>query len=305
MADEDTPPEEYPFEFRALVVRELEANGLALKQWRDDGLEVEREDGKNQFIGLSNVYRRVITSPAELSERLVREFFANMHVANTEQFDRIPDRLEDAVDQVRARLGRPFADSDHAPWQTPVDGADDLAISLVLDFPTMMAFVTPAMAGTTDTPMDEWVQRGLENLKASAPEGWLRLAHPDEGIYLGHENDSYDAARALVLCDLTGCDDLGWMVCVPARDWLFARKVDQEGLNYFHLLKIVAERAYAEQPYPISDEVYWVRPGGRWMKFPIVINEQQVTVTPPAEFVEALGLVIEDEPPAGEKDSDG
>jgi len=304
MADEDTPVEAYPFEFRALVVRELEGHGLALKEWRDDGLEVERDDGQHQFIGLANLYRRVITNPAELSERLVREFFTNAHVADTDQLQQIPDNLEDAADKVRARISRPYGDAEHAPWTVQLDEADDLVVSLVLDFPTMMAFVTKPMADRSDTPMDEWVRRGIENLKAAAPEGWLQLAQEQEGIWIGHANDSYDAARALILCDATDSDDLGWMVAIPARDWLFARKVNHDGLQFFHLLKVGAERAFAEQPYPISDEVYWVRPGNRWVRFPMRIEGHQVTVTPPAEFIDALGLELSEgegeEPPAAE-----
>lgn len=294
MADEDTPVESYPFEFRALVVRELEANGLALKRWRDDGLEVERGDGQAQYVGLANLYRRVITHPAELSEQLVRNFFQHAHIADTDQLDQIPDRLEDAADKLRVRLGRRYTEAEHAPWGLPLDGVDDLAVSLVLDFPTMMAFVTRAMAERTDTPMEEWVARGLDNLRASAPDDWLRLLHADEGIWVGHVNDSYDAARALILCDATDCDELGWMVSVPARDWLFARKVDEAGLQFFHLLKIVAEKAFAEQPYPISDQVYWVRPGNRWTRFPIQIDGHQVTISPPPEFIDAMGLRMED-----------
>jgi hypothetical protein len=297
MADDDTPVEAFPFEFRALVVRQLEAHGLALKEWRDDGLEVEREGGEHHFIGLANLYRRVITHPAEMAERLVAEFFANGRMADPEQLSQIPDRLEDAADRVRARISRPYGDAEHAPWSVPLDGADDLVVSLVLDFPTMMAFVTRPMADASDTPMSEWVRRGIDHLKADAPDDWLRLAHADEGIWIGHVNDSYDAARALILCDATQSDELGWMVAIPARDWLFARKVDRDGLQFFHLLKVGAERAFAEQPYPISDQVYWVRPGNRWTLFPMTIDGHQVTVTPPPEFIDALGLTLDEEPP--------
>lgn len=295
MADDDTPVESYPFEFRALVVRELESCGLALKQWRDDGLEVERDDGREQYVGLANLYRRVISNPAELSGQLIRNFFRNAHVGDTVQLDRIPDQIGEAADRLRARLTTPFGDVDHAPWTMSLDGVDELAVSLVLDYPTMMAFVTKPMAEKSVTPMEEWVQRGIANLKATAPDDWLQLVHPDEGIWCGHANDSYDAARALILCDLAECDDLGWLVCVPARDWLFARKVDSEGLNYFHLLKVIAERAYAEQPYPISDQVYWVRPGNRWSPFPIQIDDTQVTISPPPEFIAALELTPDED----------
>ncbi len=302
MADDDTPVEAYPFEFRALVVREMEAHGLELVEWRDDGLDAVGADGEPRYIGLANLYRRVITNPAEMAEGLVKEFFTNANVADAEQLSQIPDRIEDAPNQLRARITQPYGDAEHAPWTLQLDGADDLAVSLVLDFPTMMAFVTKSMADKTDTPMETWVARGIENLKATAPEDWLRLAHEEEGIWIGHANDSYDAARALILCDATESDELGWLVAIPARDWLFARKVDRDGLNYFHLLKVGAERAFAEQPYPITDQVYWVRPGNRWERFAITIDGQQVTVMPSKEFADALGLELADEgeepPPA-------
>lgn len=295
MAEDDTPVETFPFEFRALVVRELESHGLGLKEWRDDGLDVERDDGEKQFIGLSNLYRRVITHPAEMAERLVTEFFTNMHVADTATLADLPTDIAAAADQLRARIGRPYGDSEHAPWSLALDGADDLAVSLVLDFPTMMAFVTKPMAERSETPMPAWVARGIENLKATAPDGWLKLAHEEEQIWIGHVNDSYDAARALILCDATESDELGWMVAIPARDWLFARKVNHEGLNFFHLLKVGAERAFAEQPYPISDQVYWVRPGNRWERFHIHIDGNQVTVSPSKEFADLLGLQLAEE----------
>lgn len=303
MADDDTPVEAYPFEFRALVVREMESHGLELVDWRDDGLDAVGQDGQSRYVGLANLYRRVITNPAEMAERLVKEFFTNANVTDTEQLSNIPDRIEDATDQLRARITRPYGDAEHAPWAMPLEESGELAVCLVLDFPTMMAFVTKPMADRTDTPMETWVARGIENLKATAPDNWLHLAHQDEGIWIGHVNDSYDAARALILCDATQSDELGWLVAIPARDWLFARKVDRDGLQFFHLLKVGAERAFAEQPYPISDQVYWVRPGNRWERFHINIDGNQVTVMPSKEFADALGLELADEgeePPAAE-----
>jgi hypothetical protein len=301
MADDDTPVEAYPFEFRALVVQEMEAHGLELVGWRDDGLDAVDADGQARYVGLSNLYRRVITNPAEMSGQLVKEFFTHANVADSDQLSQIPDRIDDAADQLRARITRPYGDAEHAPWSLALDGAEDLAVSLVLDFPTMMAFVTKSMADKTDTPMETWVARGIENLKATAPDDWLTLAHEEEGIYIGHTNDSYDAARALILCDATQSDELGWLVAIPARDWLFARKVDRDGLKYFHLLKVGAERAFAEQPYPISDQVYWVRPGNRWELFSITIDGTRVTVMPSQEFADALGLELAEEEGEGEQ----
>jgi hypothetical protein len=302
MADENTPIESYPFEFRALVVQALEANGLALKEWRDDGLEVERDDGQMQFVGLANLYRRVVTSPAEMSAELVRNFFRHAHVADADQLGQtIPDNIDDAPDRVRARLTRTYGDADHAPWCLPIDPDGELAVCLVLDFPTMMAFVTKPMADRTATPMAEWVARGVQHLRDTAPEGWLQPLHPEQGIWVGHANDSYDAARALILCDTTPDNPLGWVVAVPTRDWLFARPVDREGLQFVHLLKLRAEWAFGEQPYPISDQVYWVRPGHRWVKIPMQFDGDRVMVTLPPELIDALGLEFTDEGGEGDE----
>jgi hypothetical protein len=293
----DTPAS-YPFEFRALVVRELEAIGLGVKDWRDGGLDVETEDGGEQFLGLANLYRQVTGHPPEAGEQLVRQFLDNARVGRPEELAQLPDTLEQAAERLMARLGRPFEDGDKAPWATPVPGADDLAVGLVIDYPTMMAFVPAAMMARSDTPPHDWVLRGLTNLMARAPENWLQLVHEQEGIWCGHAEDSYDASRALVLCDLTGSDDLGWLVAVPARDWLFARKVEPAGLPYFHLLKVIAGRVFADQPYPISDQVYWVRPGRPWERFRIDVEDDKVTVYPPPEFAAALDIRMDEEPGA-------
>ena len=286
-------PDSYPFEFRALVVRELEALGLGVKAWRDGGLDVEIDDGREQFLGLENLFRRVTSNPPEATDQIVRQFFENARLGRPEEVDQLPNTMEEASERLMARIGRPFGDDEKAPWATPVLGIDDLAISLVVDFRTMMAFVSPEMMGRSETDAVEWLYLALLNLQTRAPEGWLHLLHEQEGIWCGHAEDSYDASRALVLCELTNSDELGWLVAIPARDWLFARKVEQAGLPYFHLLRVIAKTAFAEQPYPISDEVYWVRPGKPWERFRIDVEDDKVTVYPPPEFAAALNLVVE------------
>ena len=116
----------------------------------------------------------------------------------------------------------------------------------------------------------------------------------------GHANDSYDAARALVLDAIAPPEagaGAGWLGAVPARDWLFCLRVTAESLPSVPLLKIVAEKSHAEDAYPISDEVYWVR-GGAWEVFPIVLSEEGAQVTPSEAFFEALNALGGD-PPAG------
>ena len=295
MADDaDTPTEEYPWQFRAWVVREVEKMGLDILDWRDGGLDATDAKGEKRFIGLANLFRRVCSSPSEVSEQIVRNFFESAQVDTQGESPLLPDSIDDAAEQLRIRIGKPFTDDDKAPWSMTLPGLDELALNLVVDYPTMMAFVTKPMMEASSAGPEHWLERGLDNVRKAAPENWLQLMHEKEGLWLGHVEDSYDAARALAICELTGSDELGWLIAIPARDWLFARKVDREGLQFFHFLKIFAERAYGEQPYPISDQVYWVRPGNRWMRFPIQVEDNQVTVSPPPEFAEALGLEAEE-----------
>jgi hypothetical protein len=288
-------PEKYPLEFRVAVVRELEAIGLGIKDWRDGGVEVEAGDGGEQFLGLANLFRRVSANPPEATDELVRDFFRNLAAGNPAEIaEQMPASIEEAADRLFARVGRPFEETEAAPWSMPVPGAEELAISLVIDYPTMMVYASKEMVGRSATPPGEWVVKGLENLIAHTPERWLQLVHENEGIYCGHAEDSYDAARALVLCELTSSDDLGWLVTVPARDWVFARKVEEAGLPYFFVLKLIARSVVAEQPYPISDEVFWVRPGKAWERFRIDLDGDKVTIYPPAEFAAALNLKMEE-----------
>ena len=72
----------------------------------------------------------------------------------------------------------------------------------------------------------------------------------------------------------------GWLVAVPSRDWLFAMKAETAQVQHFHLMKILAEKNHAREPYPISDKVYWVRPGKPWLEFPIEIDADAILRNP-------------------------
>ena len=154
--------------------------------------------------------------------------------------------------------------------------------------PYAMAYVTlDMMKKSADAPGD-WLDRALANLRAITKPDWLKPMTGDHGLMACHTGDSYDAARALLICELTDGDPAGWLVAVPSRDWLFARKVELAGVKHFHEVQILAARANGEQPYPISDRVYWVRPGKRWVEFKVKIDDQNVNVYPPKGFMEAL-----------------
>jgi hypothetical protein len=62
-----------------------------------------------------------------------------------------------------------------------------------------------------------------------------------------------------------------------------------EHLQSFHVLKLLAENHFNEDPYPITDKVYWVR-GMAWEEFHIELDEEGAKVYPTDEFIELLEL---------------
>jgi hypothetical protein len=194
------------------------------------------------------------------------------------------------------RVGPPHTDADTSPWSDFIPGIDDLVLSLVFDYPTMVAYVSKRMMADSSSDANEWVQQARLNLYNGTGEGWLQLAYPEMGIYQGNKQDSYDAARALVFHDLADKDEAGWLISLPSRDLLFARKVEPSGVPYFHMLKVLARDAVAKMPYPISDEVYWIRPGKEWVKIPIELSDDRVNIYPPPELVDLLNIQLGDQP---------
>lgn len=275
--------------FRVLVEREMVELGFTPLGWSGSQLKYRLSTGDDlvRELGTANLRKRVKLNDSSESAGIVREFIKNVTVVTAPEW-KMPETLEECADRLLPRIGKPFVAGGPSPWSDPLPGVEGLMVNLVVDFPTTMAYVTPDMMAKSDTPPGDWLDRALANLKAITKPDWLKPMSGDHGLMACHTNDSYDAARALLLCELTGNDPAGWLVAVPARDWLFARKVEMSGAPHFHRVKVLAEKAKAEQPYPISDSVYWVRPGQRWQEFKIEVDGDQVKVYPPQDFMEAL-----------------
>jgi len=278
--------------FRAAVVRELERVRHEIRAWRDDGVEVEDADGAVRFHSLANVYRDVLSQSPDEPATVVREYFRRVLAAEAGRPTDLPTTIAEAADRLRLRIGLPHPEAENAPWSTPIPGAEELVLSLVFDYPTMVAYVTPAMVAQSGESIDHWVRVAKLNVGNSTPDDWLQVAFEEQGILVGKCDHTYDAARALVFTDLTDSDAAGWLVAIPGRDVLYARKVEPAGVPYFHILKMIATDAVAKLPDPINDNVYWVRPGQPWVNIPVDVRENNVSVYPPPEFVELLNITV-------------
>jgi hypothetical protein len=286
-------------EFRLAFARELRAFGYTATRWDADGLDCVAPDGQSQSLGLSNLWRRARTQKPEEWTQAIRDFLSVVERSWGEG-DLALDSLDEAADRLMVRIGQPYeTGAGVSPWRKRLPGTD-LAIHLVIDSAKYMKYVTTDLMEQSDRPPGDWLDLALENLRERTPADYLKVLDDESGILWGCQCDSYDASRALILSEIRDPGPAGWLLCIPNRDLIFALPATLDHVPHFHLLKVLAEKNHQREPYPISDEVYWVR-GRRWEVFSVELGEQ-VTITPSEEFVKALGLAVEGEngePPVG------
>ena len=287
-----------PGGFRAAVARELLAHGLTPKAWHAAGVDCVSAAGESSYLGLANLYRRAKSAGREEWPAMIRHFLGVL-ATSTSAENAPPESLDAVRGRVRVRLGVPFNVTEPAkPWQRLLPGTP-LAVNLVIDSDEYMTYVTQGMVEASGDSADAWLAVGVANLRDATPDDWLGTFHEETGMLGGHAGDSYDAARALVLEEFGEPSPAGWLVAVPARDWLFALPVTAASLPGVPLLKVLAEKSFAEDAYPISDEVFWVR-GGVWERLPITLTDERADVTPSDAFLAALQGLGGADPDGGE-----
>lgn len=277
----------YPGTF-LLAFREAAGQlGLQARRWLGDLAECVDADGKEHHIGLENLYRRARRSERETWPALIREFLTTVLAA--EQEENLPDELAGVADKILVRLGQPLRamTEDAKVWSRPLDDTG-LFLNLVIDYPDRMCYVTAQLVEASGQPGSHWLEQAVTNLRARTQAEAFQVIHEESGMLLCDVADAYDSSRALLLDGLLPQSrDLGCFVALPGRDELLVLQVSTLALAHLHLLKILAEKNFRGAPYPISDEVYWVHQGV-WRLFPMAIGAQEVTVKPPAEFVDIL-----------------
>jgi hypothetical protein len=243
--------------------------------------------GKEHVIGLENIYRRARRTPREEWPELIAEF---LRMANSAAHsENLPADLASVAGQLMPRLGPPvqLGSSEAKVWHHPLADTN-LGVSLVIDYPDRMCYVTDQLVADSGRTGDEWLATACANLLARTPAGCFQQIHEESGLCTCGVADAYDSSRALILDELLPeTRSAGYLVVIPGRDELLVLPVAPRALPHIHLLKTLAERNYGSAPYPISDEVYWVHEGG-WHRFPIDIRSEEVSVVPPSGFVEVL-----------------
>lgn len=289
-ADFDHPgsgtPSGMPGGFRAAVTSQLCGLGYAVVGWEPDGVNVIAPDRDGeQFIGLSNLHRRARNAERAEWPQLIRDFLG--HVTGAVTGTQIPDDLTTIASRLRPRLGKPFAPGgDVHPWGIPLCGTE-LEINLVIDYPHTMAYVTEEMLARTAKPGEDLLDVALANLRRDTPKDFFDRVSDELDIFVGHSGDGYDAARALLIEDFFPDSPAGFWVVIPTREEIAIWPVSFAALEKIHVIKLFAQDNYREHAYPVTDEVYWLWQG-TWYPFEIAIDETNVTVSPPDEFLEVL-----------------
>jgi hypothetical protein len=293
-------PQRYPGSF-LLAFREA----AAARQWQITrwlGLAVECRDGqgREQVVGLENLYRRARREERSTWPGLIAHF---LEMVEHEQHHEPPAALADVAERLLLRLGRPMPARPAAPevWSQALAGAV-LSVNLVVDYPQSMSYVTTDMVEESGRPGEEWLARAVANLRAQTPADCLQVIDEESGIRQCGVGDAYDSSRAFLLDGLLPeASGEGYLVALPGRDELLVLPVTGASLAYAPRLKYVAEQSFRTAPYAISDELFWVHEG-QWRLFPIEVRGDQVTAQPPPEFLPILERLVpeQDEPGAGE-----
>jgi hypothetical protein len=280
-----------PAAFRTAVAQALTEMEYTVESWETDGVNIlapsERlgEEDRKHYVGLANLYRRVKGAEPTEWPAMIRAFLD--HILGTLGGPAIPDNLATIALQLRPRLGKPFSrEAQTYPWGIPLPGTG-LEINLVIDYPNTMAYVTEGMLKKSRSAGDELLDFALANLRQATSDDFFEQVSVELDIYVGHTGDGYDAARALFFEDLLPESPAGFLVAIPSRDELAVWPVSYDALSKIHVIKMFAEDNYQNHAYPISDDVFWVW-RGTWYHFGIQMDDQNVTVSPPDEFIEAL-----------------
>jgi hypothetical protein len=295
-----SPPPRYPGTFLLAFRQAVAGMNWQVRRWLGSSVTCVDAAGREQAIGLENLYRRARREDRAGWPELIAGFLNSVH---TEQVDNPPHRLADVADRLLVRVGQPLVTgaSELEVWSQPLDDTG-LELTLVVDYPRSMFYVTTQMVADSGCAGSAWLERALANLQALTPADCFKVLDLASGLRQCGVGDAYDSSRGLLLDVLVpeGRAD-GCFAALPGRDELLVLPVTAAGLGQAPLLRALADKNYKTAPYPISDQVFWIH-DGVWRRFPIEIKEGQVAVQPPLEFVDILKRLMPDLSPPHDGD---
>ena len=283
----------YPGTFLLAFREAVAAVSWQIQTWQADSVACKDAAGESLTVGLENLYRRVRRQDRATWPELIAEFLRKVHVSGAR--DELDRELSEVVDRLLLRVGPPFPLLQGAAkvWSQPLHDTG-LVVSLVIDHPETMSYVTEDMITRSGAPGEHWLTHALKNLRERTPSDALEPVHDDSDVRICAQGDAYDSSRALIIGEQLTDVPHGYFLAIPSRDELLVLPVTAKAITTVHLLKLLVIQSHQKAPYPVSEELYWVFQG-KWHAFPIEIKGHEVNVRPPPEFV-ALLETINNEP---------
>jgi hypothetical protein len=280
-------PPRYPGTFLLAFRAAMAKLGWKTGRWLGDAVECTTPEGREQVVGLENLFRRARKTERAQWPELIADF---LRTGQLGPVDDPPKDLAAVADQLLFRVGPPLAArGTQGPivWQRAVEGTP-LCLNLVIDFPQSMFYVTTDMVAQSGKPAEEWLELAMANMRKQTPAGGFAMLHEESGLRQSRVGDAYDSSRAMLLDSfLPEFSQHGFLVALPGRDELLVMPVTKTALQFLPLLKVVAQKNFGSAPYPISNEVYWIQ-HGRWHLFSIEMQEETAGIQPPEEFLPIL-----------------
>jgi len=273
MSDEGPLPDWFVRE----VEEALRSLGWTLKGWEGRAALVRDDKDKESRLGMDNLLRR-----AQGMEEDGRVERLATHLRSTNSVTP-PASLSGARERLLVRLREPFHDDaiEGSVWSCPLPGTGLVQV-LVIDFPEAMNYVTRDMIEGSGRTGEQWLAFALDNLRAVTNPEMVVTLEDECGVFGCGTGDAYDAARALVMDRLwpDGAPH-GFLLSVPTRDVLLFYPVDEELLDRrFPELLVATTKWHQNEPYPISDKLFWVQ-GGRWQEVAWDCDDGQLSATLP------------------------
>jgi hypothetical protein len=287
-------PPRYPGTFLLAFREALAELGWQSDRWLGDAVACTDAEGREQVVGLENLYRRARRQERADWPELIVDFLKTGQLA---PIDDPPQDLNLVTDQILVRLGPPMAGRGDTPpvWSQAIPGTP-LFISLVIDFPQSMFYVTEELIEQSGKPGEHWLGQALVNLQENTPAESFKVIHEESGLRQSSVGDAYDSSRVLLLDALLPQSQAnGFLVALPGRDELLVLPVSSAALPFLPLLQVIADKNHKSAPYPITSDVFWIQ-AGVWRAFRIEVKDDQASIQPPPEFLPLLEKLMPDEP---------
>lgn len=287
-------------DFLAIVTAELDSRAVQATI-RDGVVRFDHPTAGQLSAGLQNLAQLCHQHPARRWKRIVHDHFDLFEKIEADRvaFDadaRVLPRVQSLL-KTRLCATESLEVDEPGSLVTQVVGPGLVAL-LTFDRPEVVQSVSREQASGWPITIDEALKVGVENVRRGgrleAKEFPLESGAALQALLA---EDFFVSTHALFLGDYLPEDARhGAIVAVPHRHAVLFHPIrDLSVLKAVEAMLVVSAGMFREGPGSVSPFLYWWQKG-EWTLLPVEVQGDQVSFTPPPEFVELLEIL----PPAEE-----